>query len=53
MTAREKLIARIETRHCALSTDGGGKSANHHVKDGACAICDRSVNGLAALHGLA
>jgi hypothetical protein len=49
----DRLIAVIEEKHCPLSTDGGGKPANHHVKDGACVICDMTPARLAHLHGIA
>ena len=45
-------VARIETKHCPNSTDAGGQSANHYVKDGACVICDRSIHALAHHYGL-
>lgn len=52
-TERAQLIARIESKRCPNSTDDGGKPSRHYVTNGACCICDRSVAGLARLHGLA
>ncbi len=53
MSARATLIAVLESKRCALSTDGGGKESTHYVKDGACVICDLTVRQLVALHGVA
>lgn len=52
MNTREKLVAKVETKHCPLSTDGGGWESNHRIKEGACTICDRSTDALAVQHGL-
>lgn len=46
------LISQVEAKHCPNSTDAGGKPATHHVKDGACVICDRPTLALAFLHGI-
>ena len=52
VTARDRIIAAIESHTCPLSTDGGGIERRHYVTAGACGSCDLSIHGLARLHGI-
>ena len=52
LTARERLIARIEAKFCPNSTDCGLWENNHRISAGACESCDRSIDALAWHYGI-